>query len=810
MILLGWEIGTGKRVEIPETGHLAWFGQTQLSGKTTALEAIAYRGELRAVAFITKQGEGGFLTGRMIAPYFSEPTNDEEQPLWRWVKSILEAGQQRRMNFEESWIIRACEEPRQAETLAQVHANIRSLLQGESIAVPKGRGKNRKFVQKVTRKPVSGINAGVYTSLKAYFDIVMPQLARLPYTKKLALGDGLNVMDLREYAMETQALVIRSVMEWVYQHEKGVRVIVPEAQDFVPQGKNSPVKMACETLVRKAGANKNFMWLDSQDMAAVDKIMLRACSIVGIGVQTEGHEIERSLAGLFTPQLKPVDIARLKIGEFFVRTPEAKVSKVYVQPAWMESELHAQAIAKGEERVESARQMLRAFKDARGQGRKDAGKPHQLLRVQIQEPPDVEESESLPPVDGEPATRDQGADRTDRPGDTDGHVGADADSGAVRGYGGRPVASEPADVERSPAESDGRRDVDSSVADRGPDRGEFQSDQLRGDNRPRSGQVAEYSRAVASGCHSEEEEIETPTPILNESEPGKYETQPFETQGKPTQPGDHRIAGNPARTESASENPPLHEAVPGAPVRAHIVHDEGVYVDPDESENPMPKLTPAQIVTNCMNEGLIRGNPLTFEALRDLLKDHAALIEAHDALAARLRGESATAGQARHLEGGDSSRHSSAVPSEGDSSRRSSEVRSEGGNGHGLRFTVPDLDYIYQYVKTCAQKDPGAGILEILTHRPEIRVKVERQVIHANGNTLDGRVALLVHEGFFDKPKTRVDVGNELRRRGALESKANLKILSPRLSSLAEKGFLTIEGDAYKSVPEMKAQIAKA
>jgi len=730
MILLGWEIGTGKRVEIPETGHLAWFGQTQLSGKTTALEAIAYRGELRAVAFITKQGEGGFLTGRMIPPYFSEPTNDEEQPLWRWVKSILEAGQQRRMNFEESWIIRACEDPRQARTLAEVHQNIKDLLAGSRRYTPgKTKAQKKKAKEsgctwagcacgkcqlKVDRKPVSGINAGVYTSLKAYFDIVMPQLARLPYTKRLELGDGLNVMDLREYAMETQALVIRSVMEWVYQHEKGVRVIVPEAQDFVPQGKNSPVKMACETLVRKAGANKNFMWLDSQDMAAVDKIMLRACSIVGIGVQTEGHEIERSLAGLFTPQLKPVDIARLKIGEFFVRTPEAKVSKVYVQPAWMESELHAQAIAKGEERVESARQMLRAFKDARGQGRKDAGNPHQLLQVQIQEPPDVEESESLPPVDAQSAARDQGADRADRPGDTDGHVGADADSGAVRGFSSRPGDS--TETESSP-----------------------------------QSQI--------------------------ESEPGKHE--------ETTQPGDTRIAGSPERTESASENPPLHEAVPGASVRP----ERGA--NASGSEGAMPEIkTSFDWLTDALRGKESIHSPRFLEELRTFMREHKTLIEAHDALALRIR----------------------PVPKFNPPKFTGVEYPPDDpptNGGHGLRFTVPDLDYIYGYMKARAQKE-DPGILQILTHCPEIRVKVERQVIHANGNTLDGRVALLVHEGFFDKPKTRVDVGNELRRRGALESKANLKILSPRLSSLAEKGFLTIEGDAYKSVPEMKAQIAKA
>jgi hypothetical protein len=590
MILLGWEIGTGKRVEIPETGHLAWFGQTQLSGKTTALEAIAFRGELRAVAFITKQGEGGFLTGRMIPPYFSEPTNDEEQPLWRWVKSILEASQQRKLNFEEAWIIRCCEDPRSAKTLADVHANIKALLGGEGGYVEKGRGKKKKREWKYSRKPVSGINAGVYTSLKAYFDIVMPQLARLPYTKKLTLHPGLNVMDLREYAMETQALVIRSVMEWVYQHEKGVRVIVPEAQDFVPQGKNSPVKMACETLVRKAGANRNFMWLDSQDMAAVDKIMLRACSIVGIGVQTEMHEIDRSLAGLFTPQLRPVDIARLKIGEFFVRTPEARVTKCYVQPAWMESELHAQAIAKGEESVTSARQMLRAFKErqeSRVESRKPEAKPHQLLQVQIQEPPADEESEPIPPVDAVPTARDQDADRTNRPGDSDGHVGADADRGAIRGFGGSAVA-------------------------------------------------------------------------------------------------------------------------------------------PAEKDSPQTQFSP-------------------------------------DAVTA---------------------------------------VKS----GNGLSLTVPQLDYICTYIKAKFEKDPG--VLELIARRPELRVKVERPTVDMDDSKLNGRIARLIHEGFFKSPRNGPAVQKELKRRtGVHQPTTNL--YKP-LNKLTEMGFLTLESDGYQEVPEMKVMVQKA
>src|ERR1700686_4099616 len=131
-ILLGFEIPTGRRVEIPDEGHAAFFGQTQLSGKTTLIEAITFRApaNVKAVAFITKRGEGSFLTARMISPYFSEPTNDPEQPLWRWVSAILEASQQRKLRFEESWIIRACEEPKRAKSLADVHSNIISLVEG--------------------------------------------------------------------------------------------------------------------------------------------------------------------------------------------------------------------------------------------------------------------------------------------------------------------------------------------------------------------------------------------------------------------------------------------------------------------------------------------------------------------------------------------------------------------------------------------------------------------------------------------------------------------------------------------------------
>ena len=68
-ILLGFEVGTGKPVEI-RLHHLAVFGMTQLSGKTTTLEALIDRSGLRAIAFITKRGESGFTNYRLIPPYY--------------------------------------------------------------------------------------------------------------------------------------------------------------------------------------------------------------------------------------------------------------------------------------------------------------------------------------------------------------------------------------------------------------------------------------------------------------------------------------------------------------------------------------------------------------------------------------------------------------------------------------------------------------------------------------------------------------------------------------------------------------------
>jgi hypothetical protein len=60
---LGFVVGSGDAVAIP-IRHMCVTGQTQEAGKTTTLEALIGRSQLRALTFVTKRGEGAFASRR--------------------------------------------------------------------------------------------------------------------------------------------------------------------------------------------------------------------------------------------------------------------------------------------------------------------------------------------------------------------------------------------------------------------------------------------------------------------------------------------------------------------------------------------------------------------------------------------------------------------------------------------------------------------------------------------------------------------------------------------------------------------------
>lgn len=335
MIHLGYETGTARPVAIP-LAHMAITGLTQQSGKTTTLEALIDRGNLRAVVFVTKPGEKSFSEGRRILPFFKEHAD------WEYVKDLLEARRGESLTKWDGYLMRVC---RRARTLKDVRDNV-----------------EKELPKKKTARPSH------YEVLAGYLDLIIPELDSVPYTDKLGVERGVNIMDLCELSDDMQSMVIRSTIEQIHKREHHTVLVLPEAWKFIPEGGRSAVFHALHAFIREGATNGNFVWLDAQDLAVVSKRILKSVSVWILGKQQEANEVARTINHLIEPlQIRPDMIKSLGIGQFLVCADSLAARRVYVQPRWL-GELDAQAIARGEESVETAqaiwKEKLRAQKRA--------------------------------------------------------------------------------------------------------------------------------------------------------------------------------------------------------------------------------------------------------------------------------------------------------------------------------------------------------------------------------------------------------------------------------------------------------------
>jgi len=318
-IPLGFAVGTGDPVTIP-LGHMAVVGVTQKSGKTTTLDALSTRVRCPVLAFITKRGEGAFQTQQpqqVHPPYFRERAD------WQFVEAVLEATMRERMKYERGWIMKVC---RGMRTLRDVHVNVKA----------------------EAHRTKSQFARDMYEKLDAYFEIVVPQLAGVRWAPKLSLTTGLNVMDLTTFSAEMQALILGACLDYVQAHLRDTIVVVPEAWEFLPRARKSPVTLAAEMLVRKGAALHNYLWIDSQDLAGVHTPILKSMHVWLLGVQREINEIKRTLAHVHgvTRKPKPDDIAGLGLGQFYA-CYESTAVKTYVQPAWLTADAARECAVRG-------------------------------------------------------------------------------------------------------------------------------------------------------------------------------------------------------------------------------------------------------------------------------------------------------------------------------------------------------------------------------------------------------------------------------------------------------------------------------
>jgi hypothetical protein len=329
-ILLGYEVKTAKPVDFV-LHHLIITGMTQRSGKTTTLEALVQRSGLKAITFRTKRGEIGFESAHKIPLFF----DDKALTDWRAIEGLMEATLEERVRREPGVrpaLINICRNPTPAKGLNDIY---------------------QRIIEKDEDPKQRGFMADVYTKLRAYLEIVIPQIEKLKFSRTLELSDGANMMDLVEEGLsdEMQNLILYGVLNWIYEKEKNVIVVIPEAWKFIPQDRGSPCKGIVEKLIREGAAIGNYLWIDSQDLRAVDKKYTRSIDNWILGRQRDRREVEETLKAIpIEKKPMPLQIMTLGLGEFIACLHD-DVSHVYVQPAWL-GEITAKRIALGELKVE--------------------------------------------------------------------------------------------------------------------------------------------------------------------------------------------------------------------------------------------------------------------------------------------------------------------------------------------------------------------------------------------------------------------------------------------------------------------------
>lgn len=350
MIPLGFEIGSGVPVEIP-VGHTIFLGATQRAGKTTALESAAVRSGSRCLAFLTKRGEQSFRTGRIIPAYYSEECFD-----WRNIRAIVEALTEDRFTQFQRQALRMLCEDGELGTKQRVQwmrpTTLHELKQNLALAYEKASGSLKMTL----------------AELRADLASATRELDRLQYeSEPPELEKGLNVVDLEHEERHIQSLIITDMMHWVRRREANTIIALPEMWKFAPGVRRTPVGDAAKEFIRESAALSNFLWLDSQTLSGLSEEILSQVRIWLFGVQRTAKQIEKTLDLIpdnLDPRPRAADIQTLRLGEFLVAF-DNEMYRTYVQPVGVNS-LTAEAIARGEEQVETAQEVMRQFDRTHG------------------------------------------------------------------------------------------------------------------------------------------------------------------------------------------------------------------------------------------------------------------------------------------------------------------------------------------------------------------------------------------------------------------------------------------------------------
>lgn len=307
-IFVGYELGVARPVEIP-VFHMLVTGQTRLSGKTTALKALARKAAAQGFKILvldTKTNQADYSDFGDEVPVCLRQTTDS---------LIL-------MGLLESIFTRKI--TRYYSTLTEVTENAKTFV--DVI----------KNAEALKAKTKVGFVKDACTSLIDLLKRLLIQTRRVQTTTDLQLPYKINHMTINDFDVQGQQLIAKTVFEEALHKYKKLIVILDEAYKFLPQKWSSACGRAAQDYVTQGGATELYLWMSTQFLATTSKDTMKTMAIKLLGTQDHDTECQH------TVDLVPSDIARsqrvnkefimhLKLGHFVVVTKEW-VKVVYACP----------------------------------------------------------------------------------------------------------------------------------------------------------------------------------------------------------------------------------------------------------------------------------------------------------------------------------------------------------------------------------------------------------------------------------------------------------------------------------------------
>jgi hypothetical protein len=292
-IFVGPEVGVANHVEIP-VFHMAITGQTQLSGKTTAIKTLAVRAVdlgYKILIFDTKE------TGREYAGFGDEiPACMRETTDSFILIGLLESIFQRR--------------------LTRYYATLDRLAEGVGSfddVIERG-----KELEQRTRSPFLKDAARVLYKL---MERLRYETAKVETVEELQMPYEINRMGINQFSKEAQQLIVRNAFEdLLRKYNRKTIPMLDEAFKFIPQRYSSACTETVQRVITQGAKTGLYVWIATQFLAPTDKDPLKACAVRILGTQDHPTEVKHTMDLIPFKGFTKEDVMKLPLGHFIVVT----------------------------------------------------------------------------------------------------------------------------------------------------------------------------------------------------------------------------------------------------------------------------------------------------------------------------------------------------------------------------------------------------------------------------------------------------------------------------------------------------------